>query len=1064
MIGVADAVRGVWSTCLSAICAGFLLLAHGSPAAAQTDIERLKAEFVKPPAEARPWTWFHVMSGNMTREGITKDLEAIERVGIGGIVLFHVTQGISYGPVKFNSPEHLELIEHVAAECERLGLKFSFHNADGWSSTAGPWVTPEKSMKRLVWSEAAVDGGTISLQLEKPGTAEGFYRDIAVIAYPSLTGEIADRTNRPAVSTSDPQLDLDLVTDGERFTQGYLTAPAEEPGWVQFSYDRAVPIRSLSVGNIGERDIKIALQVSDDGKNFRTVREFKKTRLLRVEWEVDATFAPVEARHFRVTFDNSALIGEIALSQLAKVANASGHSGMGYVPGDELPVQATPPVGDVVNSDTILDLTRQVDSDGRLRATLPAGQWTVMRFGYTSTGARNVNPSPEGNGLEVDKFDAAAFGVHYDAFIAPVIKRARAVAPTATAGVMIDSYEVGGQNWTAGYDRQFQQAHGIDLKEWLPIYAGRFVSSGSATTDMFAKIRRFNAQLINENYYGEFARLMADEGLESLIQPYGLGPFDELSVASVASVPAGEFWVRRDDLSNLNGAVSAARIYGKPVVAAEAFTAVWDDNWFFHPAFGKKWGDRAWVAGVNQFLFHRFAHQANTHVAPGMTMNRWGSHFDRTQPWWDEGGKAWFGYMARGQHMLRQGMAVADVAMAIGSNSPVICPQKVEAGKHLPAGVEFDCVDTPTLLNRSRFEGGALVLENGAKYSMIWWPHSHAPSGAEAARLEEAKRAGVAVAFGHRGEAADEVFLAAGLKPRVSSSGQLPSFTHRQSGSTDIFFVFNDSDVRKDFDLCFRVDGKSGEEWHPVSGGARALTGSVDDGGCTNIDLGLAPYESRFLVFDERLSFQPRGQELSEEVQTLANLDDGWSITFDRAYGSAKDLTGTTLFDWSNSQDPEISHFSGKATYRSSFEVTAGALEGSSGFALDLGQVETVATVRVNNQEIGTVWTAPYAIDISSAVRAGRNTVEIEVANLWVNRLIADAALPDTSGYVPEDNIGYRPEENLPKRNMVEWYSSNQPPPPGPRRTFATHYFQKPDDPLIASGLIGPVTVTTQEN
>ncbi len=1064
MTVMADVARNILRASAAVTGALLALIMTPPPVSAQTEIDQLYEQFTAPPPEARPWTWYHVMSGNMSREGITKDLEAMERVGIGGIVLFHVTQGISYGPIKFNSPEHLKLIEHVASECERLGLKFSFHNADGWSSTGGPWVPPEKSMKRIVWSEAVVDGGVISLELKQPGAVEGLYRDIAIIAYPSLAGEIADRSNIATLSSSDPQFNLDRVTDGEPFTQSLFSATQDEPGWVQFSYDRPVPIRSLSVGNIAERDINIVLQASDDGVSFRNVGEFKKTRLLRVEWEVDATFAPIKARHFRVSLDNKALIGEIELSQLAQVANASGHSGMGYVPGNQLPVHATPPVGAVVSREAIRDLTQFVDEYGRLQTTLPAGQWTVMRFGYTSTGARNVNPSPEGNGLEVDKFDASSFGVHYDAFIAPVIKRARAVAPTATAGVMIDSYEVGGQNWTQGYDTGFQQLYDINLKDWLPIYAGRFVSSGAATTDMFAKIRSFNAQLINDNYYGEFGRLMEEEGLESLIQPYGLGPFDELNVASVASIPAGEFWVRRDDLSNLNGAVSAGRIYGKPVIAAEAFTAVWDDNWFFDPAFGKKWGDRAWIAGVNQFFFHRFAHQANTHVMPGMTMNRWGSHFDRTQPWWDKGGAAWFMYMARGQHILRQGLAVSDVAMAVGSNSPVTCPKKSESGKHLPAGVDFDCVDTHTLLDRSNFVDGAFVLSNGTKYSMIWWPRDRVPSAAERARLEEAVRAGVPVAFGHRGDMPKEVFQAAGLMPRVSSRGNLPSFTQRQSGSVDIFFVFNDSEQNKEFDLCFRVRGKQGEEWHPVTGGRQRLAGFVDADGCTNIALELAPYESRFVVFDQKLAFAPIGYAPSTATRVLAILDQGWAISFDPAYGDVDDLTGTALFDWSTSDNPEIHHFSGKATYRTAFELKADELDSASPMALNLGQVEAVASVRVNGQELGTVWTAPYAIDISTAVREGRNLVEIEVANLWVNRLIGDAALPDTSGYEPEANIGYRPEENLPKRDMVEWYSSNLPPPPGPRRTFATQYFQKPGDLLIPSGLVGPVTVTIQDN
>ncbi len=1024
----------------------------GTPVAAQTELQQLRAEFVAPPAEARPWTWFHVMSGNMSREGITKDLESLAEVGVGGIVLFHVTQGISHGPVKFNSPEHLELVEHVAAECERLGLKFSFHNTDGWSSTGGPWITPDQSMKRVVWTEQLVEGGAQRLTLQQPMTNEGYYRDIAVIAYPALPGELADKAQAPHISSSDASVDLSLVTDGDPSTAQELTVAKGQTGWLQFSYQEPVSVRHLRLANVPVRDLQITLQVSDDGENYRSLFAFPKTRILKNEWEIDTAIAATTGKHFRLLADRSFTFGDVELSQGTRLDNPAAHSTLGYKFGQDVPQPRNFGADAVIAPGSMINLTSEMAADGTIMADLPAGQWTIMRFGYTSTGARNVNPSPEGSGLEVDKFDAAAFRTHYDALLAPIINRTRGRAPNALTGVMIDSYEVGGQNWTGGYEVLFAQAHGgTDLIPWLPIFAGRVVSSGPETSAMFDRIRGFNADLINRNYYGEFARLMEEDGLESLIQPYGNGPLDEVSVGAIASIPAGEFWVRGPHLSNLNGAVSAARMYGKPIAAAEAFTAIWKDNWGFNPAFGKKWGDRAWVAGVNQFFFHRFAHQANTHVMPGMTMNRWGSHFDRTQPWWDEGGKAWFTYMARGQHLLRQGHAVADIAMVVGSDSPVECPDKPTADGVLPLEFEFDCLDTPTLLNRGQFDQGAFVLPNGARYAMLWWPHANAPRPEELARLKAAQDAGVPVAFAHIGDDPAEVLSAAGLKPRVSSTGALPSFTQRRSDEGEIFFVFNDAEKSRSFDLCFRVNRKAGEEWIPATGEIRKVAGRVEADGCSRVSLDLAPFESRFLVFADGSKFLEYQSWQSPQRRVLTDFNSGWSLSFDPLYGDGRVLEDVSLFDLSSSNDPEVRHFSGKAVYRNTLELSADNLSEGGAVILELGQVETVATVRVNGMQLGTLWTAPYAIDISNAVQAGENTIEIEVANLWVNRLIGDAALPDTSGYEPEGNV--------PQRDMVEWYSANRPPPPGPRRTWATHYFQTPDDPLVPSGLIGPVTV-----
>ena len=206
----------------------FLLLFTGCDKPAPDSLS--EEEFMNPPASAKPRTWFHAMSGNMTREGLTKDLESIEKAGIGGILLFNVSQGIPNGPVKYNSDLHHEMIKHAALECERLGLSFGVHNCDGWSSSGGPWITPEKSMKMVVWSEIISKGGYIEVRLPEPTTREGFYRDIAVIAYPALESEIQDFRNPPVVTASDPDFNIQTATD-QRIDEGALIqqSGAESP-------------------------------------------------------------------------------------------------------------------------------------------------------------------------------------------------------------------------------------------------------------------------------------------------------------------------------------------------------------------------------------------------------------------------------------------------------------------------------------------------------------------------------------------------------------------------------------------------------------------------------------------------------------------------------------------------------------------------------------------------------------------------------------------------------------------------------------------------------------------
>ena len=170
----------------SGLCLGLVISAAMAGQGGGSD---LSSQFLAPPESARPWVYWFWLNGNITKEGITADLEAMQRVGIGGVLIMEVDQGAPVGPVPFMGPRWRELFQHAVAEAGRLGLKINMNNDAGWNGSGGPWIKPEQSMQMVVWSEAAFAGPKhVEASLPQPKTVAGYYRDIAVLAFPS-TGD-----------------------------------------------------------------------------------------------------------------------------------------------------------------------------------------------------------------------------------------------------------------------------------------------------------------------------------------------------------------------------------------------------------------------------------------------------------------------------------------------------------------------------------------------------------------------------------------------------------------------------------------------------------------------------------------------------------------------------------------------------------------------------------------------------------------------------------------------------------------------------------------------------------
>ncbi|OAV45746.1 hypothetical protein A3850_000890 [Lewinella sp. 4G2] len=1069
------------------------------------------------------------MSGNMSKEGLTKDLESLAEVGIGGLLLFNVSQGIPVGDVVYNSGEHHEMLAHAAAESERLGLTFGVHNCDGWSSSGGPWVTPEQSMKMLVYSETVISyADTDTVSLSQPTTRENYYEDIAVVAYPSLGSEVEDFTRKPTITASDASYPVELISDGRIDADHRLGEKGATP-WLQFYFKKPARIRSAAA-TFTDRKVTVTLQASwDEGRTWQDQRELQKVRTGKGEWAVNDHFDVIESRYFRMQFSESVRLREASLYRNYLVDNPLGRTAMARTEDAKFNPIGNPAAITKIDPATVVDLTDRMDSNGLLTYNFPPGHWTVLRFGQTSTGAFNNPASWEGRGLEVDKMSRPAFKTHYDAFIRQVVDNSGPVAPNALQYVEIDSYEAGGQNWTTGFDSIFRARKGYDLIPFLPLLAGRFMGADAGAkvrgkqnvaAAVLYDFREVVTNLITENYYEYFTELCHADGLRTYVEPYGFGPLNDLDIGGTCDLPMGEFWMNRE-MTMVESAVSAAHIYGKPIVSAESFTSRPEINWKGNPAMAKVSGDKAWARGINEFMFHRFAHQANPHVTPGMTMNRWGFHFDRTQTWWTNAGADWFRYIARGSYLLRQGHPVADLMIFVGDGTPNSYFDWDDFDPAIPKWLNYDNVNADVLLNRTGLEDGAITLPEGGRYPLLALKNCDHLSLATLRRLVEIAESGVTVigekptdlaGYGHKEEdyeafrdLADQ--LERHLQPARDWEGLMTSrnlqpdlkltsadsliYEHRRVGDTEIYFLVNTSKDSVSYALTTRTIGKQPERWDPMTGKISGVARYRHNPTTTDLRLDLDGEESIFLVFRdapvagpvispdqltepgiEAFLRNPKNGKIAAKMTANKiyeiELNDGqrvalgaagivpvrtltrpWEVTFREEDGFGSTLPFAELTDWKDHPDERVRYYSGTATYRTTFSLAA---EPATAWELDLGEVDNVARIRLNGQDLGVQWMKPFRVDISQALRPGENELVIEVTNLWSNRLIGEERYPKQDG-------GYRMASYHPKIKMPRWYVDNEPVPPGPRTTFTTADFYDANDPLVPSGLKGPVRI-----
>jgi hypothetical protein len=971
---------------LASLLALLVLLAAPSRGACSSPLEE---GFRNPPLEARLRSYWWWLNSNVTEEAITRDLQAMKAKGFAGAIIVDAggaeqrgNRQVPAGPA-FGSDGWRDLYRHALREASRLGLELSLNILSGWN-LGGPGVNAEHAAKQAAWARLHVTGpARLERVLEPPPGKLGFYRDVAVLAYPLRNGAAMPR-----------------------------------------------PIRDLAL-KIAARESGMSMPHS----------------------ETLLTDVPAQTGE-----------EDAAASQ-------------------------------------VIDVSDRMSSDGTLVWDVPAGEWEILRFGYTPSGAVVSTASEAWQGLVVDYLSPAAFDSYWNRVVAPLIEDASSPSHRSLKYLVTDSWEAGGMNWTPAFRTEFQRRRGYDPLPFLPVLAGRIIDSRDSSNRFLADFRRTVADLIGA-HYALFAERAARHGLGTHPEsggPHG-APIDALLNLGQASFPQMEYWakarthrIRDEERFFGKQAASAAHIYGRTLVAAEGPTSIgpqWEESLWdnLKPTF-----DRAVCEGVNLLVWHTVTCSPAEMGKPGQEYFA-GTHFNPNVTWWEQSGP-FLDYVNRVQFLMQQGLFVADVLYYYGDHVPNFARLKSADPARVLPGYDYDVCNEDVLANRLSVRDGRLVLPDGMSYRVLVLPDLDVVSPSALRKVRDLVAAGATVvgrrplrATGLLGDAevaavaselwdrapsgkgrvvsdrdARDVLATAGVLPDFECSPARPAgqieFIHRRSREADIYFLSNQGEGAESLQAVFRVRGMAPELWDPETGAVSPLPvfDSTSDGR-TRVPLNLDPYGTAVVVFRApagphfvavdggadvlardggfmvearsagRISLTaPSGSTTTVSVPELPPPMDvlgPWTVRFPPGWGAPEHVVFDCLTSWTDNPDPGVKHFSGTASYEKDIEIPARFFEAAGRLELSLGDVKELAEVVLNGKSVAVVWRVPRVVDITASAKAGTNRLVVRVTNLWPNRLIGDQFLPEAQRFT---------------------------------HTNITKFTR--ESPLLRSGLLGPVTI-----
>ena len=718
-----------------------LLLAHPLSATPDTDSTQtyslvrkadtsaLVKSFQTPPKDARPQVWWHWMDGNVSKEGIRKDIEWMKRNGIGGFHQFDAG-GVNMpraAKVKlpYLSDGWKDAFRFALNLADSLDMDVTIASAPGWSSTGGTWVKPEDAIKKLEWRSIDTRGGKISVQLPDLYNVVGPYQDyhtdndrIKIEPYGKDLYVLAVRL---------PYSDKSMNALGAQVSKSESTISVEfrKPQTI-----KSLTLKTMAMGDrprTGKPECRNILECSDDGLKWRKVCDIEPTVLPYLTVNVP----PTCAQFFRVKGEK---LESLELFTVMKINHSQELGGFGII--HDFWKYHTPYSKDAIRTSDIIDLTGKMTADGKLECSLPAGRWRIYRFGWSITGKINHPASPEATGLEVDKLDPDAWMRYFRTYLD--LYKDAADGMLGEKGIrylLVDSYEAGAYTWTPKLAKEFKARRGYDLLPWLPVLAGEIIGSSQMSERFLWDWRRTLGELFCENY----------DRINEIVNEYDLaGRYTESHEASraytgdgmdpkiKATIPMAAFWMENTPtgsavpsaICDIRESASVSHIYGQRLVAAESFSVNGDEGraYTYCPENMKYIADVGLSAGVNRFVIHESASQPNDQYLPGLQLFRYGQWLHRNETW---GEYAWVltDYLARSSSMLQQGNSVADILLYYGEDlniTGLYGGQAFSSLPQVPDGYNYDFANPTVLRSGIKVENRTLVAPSGARYRVLW--------------------------------------------------------------------------------------------------------------------------------------------------------------------------------------------------------------------------------------------------------------------------------------------------------------------------------------------------------
>jgi hypothetical protein len=1038
----------------------------------------LQNEFTTIPDSIQTSIYWYWLDGNISKEGVVKDLEAMKKVGINRAFIGNI--GLDdgpYGKIKMFSDEWWDILHTTLKTATRLNIQIGIFNGPGWSQSGGPWIKPEQSMRYLTSSQIKVQGPMLFHQkLPKP---QEYFQDVKVLAYPIATDQDVDisvlkpeLSSQPAVDSLQRLMDHNPKTSiplngGQVLTLNINTKTAYTA--------RSVVISTTDQAAFLEGDIQAKIN-----NTYVTLKHFS---IDRTNPALNVGFIPfgpaafsipaTTSDGFKIIFtrvSSNTGIAELTLSATPMVEN--------YMEKTLAKMWPTPhpfwkdyqwapqPVETskyTIDPTTVIDISKYMEADGVLNWQVPAGNWVIERSGMTPTNVTNSPAPPEGRGLEVDKMSKEHVAEHFNAFLGQILQHIPAEDRKTWKVTVEDSYETGSQNWTDDLIPEFKQAYHYNPRPYIPVLQGKVVGSEDMSDRFLWDLRRLIANDVSFKYVGGLREASHQHGLTTWLENYGHWgyPGEFLQYGGQSDEVGGEFWSEGDlgDIEN-RAASSSAHIYGKTKVSAESFTAG-GAPFYRYPALFKQRGDRFFTEGINNTLLHVYISQPQDTLLPGNTA--WfGVEFNRLNTWFFDM-DVFLKYMKRCNMMLQQGQYIADVAYFIGEDAPKMIGV---TDPPLPQGYSYDYINGDVINQRLTVKDGKLVLPNGIAYSILVLPKLETmrpellakikdlveqgavvlgPKPSRSPSLENYPQAdqqvkqladelwgnidGVTTKVNHYGKG--WVMNGIGLQDALNMIKVIPDlkvntdqilFIHRQLQDGSIYFVSNQNNAPVNVTTAFRITGKRPELWNAIDGSVRTLPSFTETDSTTSVPLQLAPHESAFIVFKKDAIHGDTTQSNYPAAEQTILIDQPWKVTFDnKMRGPAKPVVFNTLTDWSQDTNDSIKYYSGTAFYHNTFKIKK--IKKHTNYIIDLGIAYAIAKVFVNGVEMGGAWTMPYQVDITKALKPGDNELKIKVVSTWMNRLVGDSRLPVS------------------------------------QRETSVHYGPGPTTGLEASGLLGPVKI-----